>query len=172
MESYGDGGQGGGDGGYGGGGDRGGYGGEQRGGYRGRGGGYGGDRGGGGYRGRGGRGGGFRGGRGGGPMTGNQPIIDDSFADEDQVAVKIRGLPYQVRFDEISAKFKDTNYVSKSVVLGVNPDGRKNGFGAILFNNQSDAENAIDNLNGEYIGSRYVELNLLSYGDYSRFNAQ
>jgi len=56
------------------------------------------------------------------------------------------------------------------VVLGTNPDGRKNGFGAILFENEKDAREAIEELNGEYVGSRYVELSLITYGDYSRFN--
>lgn len=90
--------------------------------------------------------------------------------DTDQVAVKIRGLPYKVRFEEVADFFNDFNYIEKSVVLGVNPDGRKNGFGSILFHSEKDAEGAIQELNGEYLGERYVELSLINYGDYSRFN--
>lgn len=97
-------------------------------------------------------------------------MVVDKFSDDDKVAVKIRGLPYKVRFEEVSDFFRDYNYIEKSVVLGTNPDGRKNGFGAILFDNEQDAGAAIDGLNGEYLGSRYVELSLIGYGDYSRFN--
>jgi len=61
-------------------------------------------------------------------------------------------------------------YIDRSVVLGLNSDGRNNGFGAILFNKQEDAEKAIDELNGEYVGDRYVDLSLVTYGDYSKFN--
>jgi len=39
-----------------------------------------------------------------------------------------------VRFEEVSDFFNGMGYLDKSVVLGLNPDGRKNGFGAILFN--------------------------------------
>ena len=84
--------------------------------------------------------------------------------------MKIRGLPYRVRFEEVSDFFSGMGYLDKSVVLGLNPDGRKNGFGAILFNTEQDASNAINELNGEYLGDRYVELSLITYGDYSKFN--
>ena len=89
---------------------------------------------------------------------------------DDRIAVKIRGLPYKVRFEEVSDFFRDYSYVEKSVILGTNPDGRKNGFGAILFENEDDAKEAAGQLNGEYLGSRYVELSIINYGDYSRFN--
>lgn len=93
-----------------------------------------------------------------------------SVNDEEMVAVKIRGLPYQVRYEEVSNLFKDYSYIEKSVVLGTNPDGRKNGFGAILFEDEKEAKAAMNDLQGEHIGERYVELTLISYGDYSRFN--
>jgi RNA recognition motif-containing protein len=86
------------------------------------------------------------------------------------VALKIRGLPYQVRYEEVSEFFKNFNYTEKSVVLGLGHDGRKNGFGAILFESESEAKSAMTDLQGEHIGDRYVELSLISYGDYLRFN--
>jgi len=93
------------------------------------------------------------------------------FNDDDLVAVKIKGLPFKVRFYEISDFFADYNFIDKSVVLGVNKgDGRKNGFGAIPFDSQDDAEKAIKELNGEYLGERYLQLSLISYGDYTMFN--
>ena len=66
--------------------------------------------------------------------------------------------------------FKDYNIIEKSVVFGQNKKGKKSGFGAILFESEKDAEAAINKLNGEYIGDRYVELSLITYGEYIRFN--
>ena len=53
--------------------------------------------------------------------------------------VKIRGLPYNIRYEDISDFFGDFKVVHQSVVLGLNQEGRKNGFGAILFENDDEA---------------------------------
>ena len=90
--------------------------------------------------------------------------------EEDKVAVKIRGLPYQVRYEEIADFFRDHRYIEKSAILGVGADGRKNGFGSILFEDQETASLAAKELDGNYIGERYVEISVISYGDYLRFN--
>ena len=86
------------------------------------------------------------------------------------MAVKIRGLPYQVRYEEIADFFRDHRYIEKSAILGVGADGRKNGFGAILFEDQEEATKATKDCDGNYIGERYVEISVISYGDYMRFN--
>lgn len=67
------------------------------------------------------------------PPPGNVPYQTSRFKEEDKVAVKIRGLPYQVRYEEIADFFRDHRYIEKSAILGVGADGRKNGFGSILF---------------------------------------
>jgi len=140
-----------------------GYGGRGRGGFRGGRGG----RGGGGYRGRGGGGGGgYQNDR---PVD-NGPDLSDRFDPEDKVAVKIRGLPYQTRYEEIADFFGDFKYIERSVILGLNNEGRKNGFGSILFETEEDANAAAAGMNGQHVGSRYVDLNVISYGDYKRFN--
>lgn len=79
-------------------------------------------------------------------------------------------MPYGVRFDEISTFFNGFGYIDRSVVLGTDPSGRKNGFGAILFDTEDKAERAANDMNQEYIGDRYVDLSVITYGDYSRFN--
>ena len=88
----------------------------------------------------------------------------------DMVAVKIRGLPYQIRFEEIGDFFREHRYIQKSVILGCGADGRKNGFGSILFEDPETALMAVKDLDGKYIGQRYAEISVLSYGDYLRFN--
>ena len=39
----------------------------------------------------------------------------------------------------------------------------------MLFESEEDAEAALK-LDGEYIGSRFLKLNVMTYGQYSRFN--
>lgn len=98
------------------------------------------------------------------------PYQTSRFKESDKVAVKIRGLPYQVRYDEIADFFRDHGYIEKSAILGVGADGRKNGFGSILFEDQEMAQLAAKELDGNYIGSRYVEISVITYGDYLNFN--
>ena len=86
------------------------------------------------------------------------------------VAVKVRGLPYSAQYEDVSDFFKDFHYIERSVPLGLGYDGRKNGFGAILFEDEKEAKDAMAKQQGQYVGSRYVELSLISYGDYSRLN--
>lgn len=86
--------------------------------------------------------------------------------------IKIRGLPYSIRYEEVSEFFNDFKYIEQSVVFGLNHEGRKNGFGAILFENDDEAANAAKEMNKQYIGngSRYVDLSVISYDDYINFN--
>lgn len=55
-------------------------------------------------------------------------------------------------------------------MLGLNNEGRKNGFGAILFKTEEDAARASQELNKQYIGERYVDLSVISYEEYKNFN--
>ena len=84
--------------------------------------------------------------------------------------MKIRGLPYQVRYSEINDFFRQFRYVEKSAILGVGRDGRKNGFGSLLFESPEEAAAAAEELDQATIGTRYVELSVISYGDYLNFN--
>jgi len=93
-------------------------------------------------------------------------------AADEQTVVKIRGLPYNIRYEEVGDFFKDYKYIPQSVVLGVNYEGRKNGFGAILFENEEIAAEACKNMHKQYIGQRYVDLSVISYNDYKNFNNQ
>ena len=90
--------------------------------------------------------------------------------DDDMVAVKVRGLPYSAQYEDVSEFFKDFHYIERSVVMGLGYDGRKNGFGAILFEDEKEAKEAMTKMQGQYVGARYVELSAISYGDYSKFN--
>lgn len=90
---------------------------------------------------------------------------------EDQVALKCRGCPWQTTHEDLYDFFRDFKIVEKSVQLGKGADGRNNGFAAVLFESADEAVKAKDELDGKYIGSRYVNLYPMNYGDYMRFNA-
>ena len=55
-------------------------------------------------------------------------------------------------------------------MLGLNYEGRKNGFGAMLFESQDEAARAAKEMNQKYIGNRYVDLSIISYDEYRNFN--
>lgn len=76
-------------------------------------------------------------------MRGNQPYKSTTFNDEDMVSVKVRGLPYSAQYEDVAEFFKDFHYIEKSVVMGLGYDGRKNGFGAILFEDEKEAKDAM-----------------------------
>jgi len=84
--------------------------------------------------------------------------------------LKIRGLPYQTRFEEIAEFFRDHKNIERSIVMGIGQDGRKNGFASILFEDEKSAKDAMDEMQGGHVGTRYVELSVITYGDYMKFN--
>merc|ERR1712072_1158473 len=60
--------------------------------------------------------------------------------------------------------------MENSIVIGQGKDGRRNGFGAVLFENEEAAEKAISELDKEYIGERYIMMYAMTYGQYLKFN--
>ena len=79
-------------------------------------------------------------------------------------------MPWRVREDEIEDFFRMFPYVENSVLIGQNHEGRPSGFGAILFDKEEDAEEAVAELDQANIGARYVELSVMTYGDYLAFH--
>ena len=53
---------------------------------------------------------------------------------DDMVAVKMNGLPWRVEDNEIMEFFANFKPVENSVQLQLADDGRKNGWGSVLFN--------------------------------------
>jgi len=104
------------------------------------------------------------------PPSTNIPYETNRFKDKDRVAIKIRGMPYSTRYEEIAEFFKEYQFIEKSALLGVDKQGRKNGFGAILLDNPEQAKEAAQELNQTYIRDRYVDTSVITYGDYLFFN--
>ena len=82
----------------------------------------------------------------------------------------MRGVPYRTQNSEVLEFFRDFPIEERSVIFGNGPDGRKNGFGAVLMKDAESARKAAEELDRQNIGDRYVELSVISYGQYQRFN--
>ena len=70
----------------------------------------------------------------------------------------MRGLPFSVRESDICQFFRGMGYITGSVKLGRYHDGKLTGEACILFESPEHARNAQATLNKQYIGSRYVDL--------------
>ena len=55
------------------------------------------------------------------------------------VASKFRGLPWKVTMEEVAEFFQKYKVVEGSIVLGQAEDGRRNGWGTCLFENEEEA---------------------------------
>jgi len=101
----------------------------------------------------------------------NAPLENSQFQKEDRVALKLWGVPWATTHEDLYDFFKDFKALEKSAQLGKDQDDRNTGFAAILFPNVGELEKAKDELDGKYIGSRYVNLFPMAYKDYLKFNA-
>jgi heterogeneous nuclear ribonucleoprotein F/H len=86
------------------------------------------------------------------------------------VCLKIRGMPYRATVEEIQDFFRDYKFIEGSIIYGYGSDGRKNGFGALVFESEEQATSAMEALQKQNIGSRWVQLSPMSYKDYLGFN--
>ena len=125
-------------------------------------------------RGRGGGGGGYNaskyedggtdggGGRGGGGYSNSGAksvrLSDFVNADNRYKALKMRGLPYSVGVREIRDFFGDFRVSDRDIVIDLN-NGRPTGYALVFLESEDEASRAKSELNKQYLGSRYVDLN-------------
>jgi RNA recognition motif-containing protein len=88
---------------------------------------------------------------------------------DQEVGLKMRGLPWRVTDEEVHEFFKDFKIHQDSFLYGIGEDDRKNGFGAILFEDEDEAAKAMDALQRQYIGQRFIILYPLNYGRWKSF---
>jgi len=81
----------------------------------------------------------------------------------------MRGLPWRVEVDEIEQFFSRYAYIRDSIQIGELSDGRKTGQATLLFENQTEAENAMNEKQGQNVGSRWVELYQIPYSEFESF---
>lgn len=69
------------------------------------------------------------------------------FEDDEEVCIKIRGMPYRATDEEVYDFFRDYKIKPESMQWGVNPDDdRKNGWGAVVAEDEEEAAKAIEAL--------------------------
>lgn len=98
------------------------------------------------------------------------PDLSSKYDQEELVALRIHGLPFRTSREEITEFFADYKLVPDTVIFGFADDGRKSGLGAIIFENEEEAQKAADEKDKQYVGTRFVNLRPISYGQYKRFN--
>ena len=80
-------------------------------------------------------------------MSANQSLVF-VVKPTDNVALKIRGLPWRVEVEEIEQFFSRYAYVRDSIKIGELADGRKTGQATLLFENEDEAANAMNEKQG------------------------
>ena len=73
-------------------------------------------------------------------------------------ALKMRGLPYSVGVREIRDFFGDFRVSDRDIIIDLN-NGRPTGYALVFLENEDEASRAKSELNKQYLGSRYVDLN-------------
>ena len=79
-------------------------------------------------------------------------------ADNRYKALKMRGLPYSVGVREIRDFFGDFRVSDRDIIIDLN-NGRPTGYALVFLESEDEASRAKSELNKQYLGSRYVDLN-------------
>lgn len=71
----------------------------------------------------------------------------------------VGGLPYQVTEDQLRELFSTHGVVESAKVITDRMTGRSKGFGFVEMSSQSEAQAAIDKLNGTQLEGRTITVN-------------
>ena len=85
------------------------------------------------------------------------------------VAVKLRGMPWRVSLEEIEEFLEGFKWVRDSIRIGELEGGRKTGQGSVMFESEDEANRCMEEKEGEYIGPRFVNINLMTFAEHSSF---
>ena len=83
-------------------------------------------------------------------------IILNSVQRDDNVALKIRGFPWQVTDEDVVQFFDGYKLVPDSIKIERGDDDRITGWGAALFETEEEAERAMNERQKECIGTRWI----------------
>jgi len=81
----------------------------------------------------------------------------------------MRGLPFDASEKEIYEFFGNYKLGAGCIKIGINAVGQHTGEAAVLFKNPDDAKRAIQEKQGDNIGSRYIELFLITASQFYSF---
>ena len=68
-------------------------------------------------------------------------------------------LPWSIRDQELADAFSEFGTVDRASVITERPSGRSKGFGFVTMNDNSEAQAAIDAMNGKDMGGRPLKVN-------------
>lgn len=72
------------------------------------------------------------------------------------VAIQLRGIPFRVIQADIRNFFRGFRFYHKSIQFGAGQNGMRNGYAAILMQNEQEALNAVQMLDSKYLNNRFV----------------
>jgi RNA recognition motif-containing protein len=73
--------------------------------------------------------------------------------------IYVGNLDYKVRESDLEQLFGEYGEVSSANVITDKHSGRSKGFGFVVMDNDSDAKQAIESLNGHMLKSREITVN-------------
>jgi heterogeneous nuclear ribonucleoprotein F/H len=67
---------------------------------------------------------------------------------QEYAGIKLRGLPYSIKKEDIMFFFSDFKFYLESIKIGKNADNTKTGEGALLFKNEDESKRAFNEKQG------------------------
>lgn len=89
---------------------------------------------------------------------------------DDYAALKLRGLPFTSKPEDLNSFFKDYDFYPESIKIGKNIDGTKTGEGAVLFKDEPECKRAYREKQGQNIAHRWIELYQMQFQEYLNFD--
>ncbi|GAX83407.1 hypothetical protein CEUSTIGMA_g10832.t1 [Chlamydomonas eustigma] len=94
------------------------------------------------------------------PLTQQQRMPPGGVVRSSGCTAKVRGLPYRSTPMEILGFFEGYRYLPDSLQIGLDSLGRPSGEAWLSFLSPEETMRAVQDLNRQYLGSRYLELSL------------
>jgi len=73
--------------------------------------------------------------------------------------IYVGNLPWSLKDQELADAFSEFGTVDRASVITERPSGRSKGFGFVTMNDNSEAQAAIDAMNGKDMGGRPLKVN-------------
>ena len=71
--------------------------------------------------------------------------------------MKLRGIPRDASQNDVKEFFADFNVEDDDIIIEMR-SGMKTGWALVKLNSEDDVQRARDELNKQYIGSRYIDV--------------
>ncbi|XP_022093726.1 glycine-rich RNA-binding protein-like [Acanthaster planci] len=83
-----------------------------------------------------------------------------SYGDQDNSKVYVGNLSFQTHEDELKETFCEYGPISDHVIVKDRNTGYSRGFGFVTFERASDAQRAVEALDGSELGGRNIKVNI------------